>query len=293
MQFSLWPEVLVNSAWLAGIYVLIAMAWTVIFRSTKVFNFATGEFAILGAYIFYWLTSTEGLDWWLALVLSLGFGLILGAATYQTLLKPLTGRPLWAPVTLTMGVAFIVDAVLELLWGDTTRTLPSPTTVHTYKLGGSAFLTSNDIVTMIIALICYGAVLAGFKWLHTGRLMRAAAESPALAAQGGIRVHRTFAIGWALATSIAVLAGVLYGMDTSLAPTDTAIGVLGLTPALIGGLDSVRGVLIGGIVAALMTNFATLYAGGAALDAVTGVVLLLIIAIRPYGIFGTRNVVRV
>ncbi len=192
-----------------------------------------------------------------------------------------------------MGLAFIADAVTDLIWGADAKQVDPPTAVHVYRLSTNATFNTRDVYATIIGAAALSLTLAFFRFSDIGTRMRAAAESPVLASQTGIRVAAVFTLGWAISCGLAAVGGMTFTMTTVLDPTGTTIGLLALTPVLLGGLDGIGGVLIGSIVAALASNFTVIYLGAASIDAMAGVVLLLVLLIRPYGLFGTKAIVRV
>lgn len=284
---------MVSSLPLGALFTAIGLAWVVIFRNTKVLNFASGQFAILGGYIVYVLTGGPGLNWWIAAAIAVAAIACLGATTYTALLRPLAGRPLWSPVILLMGLSFVLDSIISMLWGDRTIHLDSPVPDRVFHLPGNATLNSRDLVAIGGSLSAFLAVFGFLRLSSLGARMRAAAESPLLASQSAINIDRMFALGWAMSASVAAIGGIGYSLTTVLTPTLASIGIVGLTPALLGGLDSVGGVIVGGFGAALVTNMTILYLGAPALNAVAALIVLIVLVVRPFGLFGTPAIERV
>jgi branched-chain amino acid transport system permease protein len=291
MLFHPWPEVLLGSLPLGALYSCLGLAWVIIYRTTRVMNFAIGEFAILAGYIVYSL-STGGMNWWLACVIAVASIAALGGGTYMVLLRPLAGRPLWTPVTVTMGLAFVLDGILAIKWGGMSVVLQIPIHNTVFHLPGSATITMADLLMMGACLLTFLAALLFLRLSPLGLRMRAAAEVPVLASQSGINIDRIFALGWVLSSAAAAVAGIGYGFTTVLDPSLVSIGIIGFTPALLGGIDSVEGVVVGGFITAIVTNFVILYLGADALNAVAAALILLVLFIRPAGIFGSREIGR-
>jgi branched-chain amino acid transport system permease protein len=290
---QIWPELLASTVILAALLTLISLSWVIVYRTTAVLNFAVGQYAIVGSYFVFAILSRAHVAWGLAAAISLACSAALGAFTYFGLLRPLTARPLWAPVILTMGIAFMLDALFSMIWGDQIIFLPLPTTNRTFHLGHGALVNVNDLLTLGAAVVTFLAVLAFMRRTRVGVQMQAAAELPLLASQGGINVDVMFAMGWALSALVAAIGGIAYTLNAPLVPGAVSIGLLGLAPALLGGLDSVEGVVAGSIVAALVSNIASLYLGGGAMDAAAAVLVLVVLLIRPQGLFGIRSVLRI
>jgi branched-chain amino acid transport system permease protein len=290
MNFDLWPETFASSLSLAALYIVLGLSWVVVFRTTKVLNFAVGEFAVIGGYFLFALRT--GLPWLVTVLIALLLAGCVGGATYAVALKPLAGRPHWTPAIVTMGVALMLDSIISIKWSSASVFLTAPFGNHVYSFHG-ALLGTRDLVAIVGAVVALVLVLALLRYTRLGSRMRAAAEHPLLASQSGIRINRLFVVGWGMSAMVAALGGITYAIGTSLTPDAVSIGILGLAPALLGGLDSVGGVLIGGIVAALAVNFTVLYIGSGASDMVSALLVLVVLLIKPTGIFGTKDILRV
>lgn len=289
----LYADILVNSIDLAAIYLLLSLGWVIVYRATGILNFAYGQFVMVGAYLYYELVVVAHLPWWIALLLALGLGAALSAAAFLGLLRPVTGQPLFAQVVLTMGLAVVISSVASMIWGPNAYVLPQPFTNHTYHLFAGATITLLDIGTAAIAVAAVVALLALMDKTRLGVHMRASAESPLLASQGGINVAFIAALSWALAGILCTLGGIAYSQQSLVSSGVSDIGLIGIAPALLGGLDSIKGALVGSIVVALAQNFGVLWFGGNAGNVSVYVVILLVLLVRPTGMFGEREVRRV
>jgi branched-chain amino acid transport system permease protein len=286
-------QVLVNSIPLAGIYLLLSLGWVVIYRATGLLNFAHGQFVMLGAYIYYFLFVTYGLPWWLALVIALGLGGAASALAFLGLLRPVTGQPLFAQIVLTMGLSIVLTSVVSLIWGSTPRTLVPPFQNHVFHLGGPITITLIDLCTAALAVLAVIALQLISGKTRLGVQMRASAESPLLASQSGINVNLIAALSWAIAGALITLGGVAYSQQSLLSPGVADLGLRGIAPALLGGLDSVKGTLIGSVVVALAQNFGVLWFGGQAADVSAYVLIFIVLIVRPTGLFGAREIRRI
>lgn len=289
-----YPSLAASSIMLAAVYVPVALSWTLIFRATKVLNFATGQFLLLGTYFYYAMAGQFHWPWYEALPGSLVAIAALGAICYATLLRPLTGLDLFGPVILMLGVGIVITNVTAVIWGPSNLILPEVFTDHNYHLPGGIVLDTIRIAAFVIALLCIAFLLLILRYTRLGVLMKAAAEHPTLASQSGIRISVIYAVGWAVACILGTLAGITYAYTNILgAPLATEVGNLGIAPALIGGLGSVPGAIVGGLLVGFAETLGTAFFGGAAADAVVWVILLCILIFRPQGILGTPLVERV
>ena len=293
MNLDLVPNAFASALVLTGIYTVIALAWVILIRSTRVFNFATGQFVLLGAYVFYWLSVTQRLPLIVSVVLTCLLLAIFGAIVYVSMLRPLTGRGVFAPVILTLGLAIVLTRAVGLIWGPNTRTLRKPFTNHSHRLPGNAVINDYGLTTLAVSILLFVAILTLLRHTQWGIRVRAAAESPLLASQSGINIDRAFIAGWSISAIAAVMAGVSFAYTTVVSASVSDIGLRGIAPALVGGLDSVAGVLPGAFIVASVENIAVLWLGEQARDAAAMMVLLVVLAIRPTGLFGTPEVRRV
>ncbi|MPY91868.1 MAG: hypothetical protein GEV08_02050 [Acidimicrobiia bacterium] len=293
MSFDVLPDVLVSSIVLASTYALVALGWVFIFRATGILNFATGQFLVLGAYFFFWTSIQLELPFWLALPIALLMIAALGALVYLGTLRPLAGQPMFSPIMVTLGLSIIMTSAMTIIWGAQSRVLTPPMDNNTYQLPGDAVITTFGIITIAVALMVYGALMSFLRLSKRGIQMRATAENPLLASQRGINVDVIFVIAFAVAVSAAALAGLSYSFSNILAPSAVALGLRGLAPALIGGMDSIGGALIGSVVVAFIETAAVTQWGGDIKDMAAFLVLLVALAVRPYGLFGTPEIRRV
>jgi branched-chain amino acid transport system permease protein len=278
---------------LAGIYALAALGFVIIYRATGVFNFAQGEFMMLGAYLTYFVTATTPLPIWMAALLALLGILIIGVAIFLLIVRPLTGQPLFAVIIVTMGVSIFLRAVVGLVAGPTPFFLSNPFAGIVISLGQFGFLPAFDLFAFIVTLVTYGAVIVFLRFSPIGLEMRAAAESPALAGQRGVNLTLVFAVSWGIAALVAAVAGAVYAGRTAVSPGIAGLGMSAFPAALVGGFDSVGGTLIGAFVVAMAETAAIMIWGAESKDVVAAAILLGVLMIRPYGLFGTPQVLRI
>jgi branched-chain amino acid transport system permease protein len=285
---------LVDSVSVAGIYALSALSWVLLYRTTRLMNLANGQFLLLGTYLFASFLVQWGLPFPVALlacVVAIG---IVGVIVYATMLRRLAGQGEFTIVILTLGLAAVVTSLTTMIWGNQDRVLPTTITSRTLHLPLNATITTYDIIVIVVAIVLVGVATLFIDHLPFGLSMRAAAENPVLASQSGIRVGRVLAIGWALSLIAATLSGIAYSYVNVLSPDiSEQLGLLGLAPAFVGGLDSIPGVLIGGLIVALCQTFAGAYVSSGSQDAVAWLLMLIFLLLRPQGLLGSQRVERV
>lgn len=293
------PNALVSGLVLAGIYVVVGLAWVLLFRATKILNFGTAQFIVLGAYLYYLMSGGVHLPPWAAIAGAVVVMGLIGAAIQIGLMSRLAGTQAhavghapFAPVILTFGIAAVVQHVVTMIFGREAVSLTAPIPTRTIQLPGHIAITADGIFVWAIAIVLMVSTILLIRYSRWGIQMRAAAENAILASQSGINVSSVFIMGWAAASAIAGLAGISYSFSTVLTPDLANIGLRGLAPVIVGGMDSVAGVVPGAIIVALSENLLVLVFGEGVRDAAVMVVLLIFLSIRPTGLFGSADIRR-
>lgn len=292
MNFGLLPDILTAAVVLSGIYVLIALAWVIVFYAAHLVNFATGEMLVIGGFGVA-TAMTEGFSYSVAVLSSLVVVALIGAGIYVGLLRPLAGHTLLTPVIVTFGAAVVLQGLILLVWGSSPRFIDAPGSDLAFSLPGGITLTALGLVIPVVALIVYFGALLVTNGTSVGLRMRAAHESALLASQRGIHIYTIFAIAFTLATVLAALAGILHTQRSVVSWSIIPMGIKGLVPALIGGLDSIKGVLPGALIVGFAESLAVLNFGARFSDVTVFTLLLLVLLVRPSGLFGTIHAQRV
>jgi branched-chain amino acid transport system permease protein len=280
-------------------YALVALGFVIIYKATGVINFAQGAFVALGAYLAYNFSTTWGMPFALAVPLAIAVAAMFGMAIERVVLRRVVGRPAVAVIMITVGLLFVMDQLITTIWGDRTLDLADPWGISTVSVGG-VVLAVTDLWTIVLAGAVVGAFFAFFRYSGLGLAMRATAIDQEAAMARGISVRRVFAASWAISAGVAALAGVTLAAGP--ARLNPAVGLVALAafPAMIlGGLDSPSGAVLGGMIIGvsqvLTQGYQPEYAAwlGNNFHAVMPyVVMVLILMVRPYGLFGTRQVRR-
>jgi len=268
------------------IYGLVALGFVLIYKATELVNFAQGDLLMLGAFTCYMLVVWYGVGYWLAFVLAVAAVAVFGAVLDATVLRRVIGQPQFALVMLTIGLAAMFRAFASITWGSEIYTLPTPFSAKATRIGGVA--VSHEYVSIIVGtvLLC-GALYAFFTFTRVGVAMQAASQNQLAAYYMGIPVKRMFSLIWTISAGVAAIAGVL------LAPVsliDINLGFIGLkafSAAVLGGFGSIPGALVGGVTIGLIELFSGVYLPQGFKDVAAYVVLLLVLAVRPQGMFGT------
>jgi branched-chain amino acid transport system permease protein len=267
------------------IYGLVALGFVLIYKATELVNFAQGDLLMLGAFVCYMFVVWYDISYWPAFALAIAIVGAFGALLDATILRRVIGQPQFAVVMLTIGLGAMFRSFASIVWGSEIYTLPTPFSARSTMLGGVA--VSHEYVSIIVGTVILCGVLYGF-FTHTklGVAMQAASQNQLAAYYMGIPVKLVFSLIWAISAGVAAIAGVL------LAPVsliDVNIGFIGLkafAAAVLGGFGSIPGALVGGITIGLIELFSGRYLAAGFKDVAAYVVLLLVLAIRPQGMFG-------
>jgi branched-chain amino acid transport system permease protein len=239
-----------------AIYGAVALALVLIWRSTRVVNFAQGAMLMITTFIASAVINSSG-SYVLALLVALGSGFVLGAVVERVVVRPVEGAPPLNPVILTLGLYTLLVAVAGMIWGNTPRSFPAAFSLRGYKVGGTTLLfTPNDtFIVLVVIAVAVGLALL-FRATTLGLRLRASAFAPEVARLLGVRVGRMLTLGWALAATVGALAGVLVAPSVFLGPNSfDPILIIGFVAAVLGGLDSPPGAVIGGLVLGLALSY--------------------------------------
>ena len=282
-------DLTLNGISTGAIYAAVALALVLIWRATRILNFAQGAMLMITTFIASAVIHSSG-SYVLGLVVALVCGLVLGAVVERVLVRPVESASPLNAVILTLGLYTALVAVSGMIWGNQTRSFPAAFSLRGYKVGGTTLLfTPNDtfIVLIVIAVAALLALL--FRATSLGLRMRAAAFAPEVARLLGVRVGNMFTIGWALAAMAGSLAGVLVAPSSFLGPnTFDPILISGFVAAVLGGLDSPPGALLGGLLLGLALSYVAGYEGSALVPLAALVILLVVLMVRPGGLFAVQ-----
>jgi branched-chain amino acid transport system permease protein len=278
-----------------AIYASLALALVLIYRATDVVNFAQGEMATFATYI-AWSLMDNGMSYWPAFALTLVLAFLGGAAVERTIIRPVENRPEIVIVIVTIGLLIALNGLTGWIWGAEVKAFDSPFPNTTTEIGGVT-LSIQDLGTLGVCLVTVVLLWAFFRFTTLGLVMRAVANNPSASRLMGIRVGWMLALGWGLASVLGAVAGMMAAPTVFLDPSMMLIVLIyAFAAAVLGGIDSPVGAVVGGLLLGVIINLLGVYVDFVGSDlrlpAALGV-LLLVLLIRPQGLFGHVAVRRV
>ncbi|MCA9951297.1 MAG: branched-chain amino acid ABC transporter permease [Anaerolineales bacterium] len=315
MNWQLLPQFAITGLLNGGPIALIALGIVLVYKSSEIFNFAEGQMLLIGTLSTWWFAAELGLPLWLAIICGLAVAAGLGLLIERLALRPLTGQPLLAIILMTLAIGQFLQGVAILIFGTTQRNFPVIFDItNPYKISLPFVYNGNNIVVIlrqnlvwsfVVAMICVIVLWLFFQYTRTGLSMRATAEDHETAQSVGIRINRVFGLSWALAGIIATIGGILIatasGLDLSL-----PVVVLAAFPAvLLGGLESIPGAVVGSLLISLAVSLVALPNNDFVLgpqaaqtirnsaEIVPYIILLIVLIIRPDGLFGQKRIERI
>jgi branched-chain amino acid transport system permease protein len=277
-----------------AIYAAVALALVLIWRATRIVNFAQGAMLMITTFIASAIINGGG-SYVVGFIVALAAGLVFGALVERVLIRPVEGAPPLNAVIVTLGLYTLLIAAAGMIWGNQPRAFPAAFSLRGYRVGGTTLLFTPDDTFIVVVVLVVAVLLALlFRRTALGLQMRAAAFAPEVARLLGTRVGRMFTLGWALAAVAGSLAGVLVAPSVFLGPNNfDPILISGFVAAVLGGLDSPPGAVIGGIVLGLALSYVSGYEGSALAPLAALLILVLVLMVRPSGLFSAARERRV
>lgn len=285
-----------NGALLGLLYALVAMGFVVIYRASKVFNMATGEMLVLGAFLVWWAVASRGMHPAVGIVAALTLAVLVGLAIERLFFRRMIGESVFSMIMVTIGLLILTRGLVLVIWGPQERAFPALIPLEPLILGEMIVpraLAAAGVVAVVFAL--------GLHWFfnrsRAGLAMSAVAEDHQIALAMGISVRRSIAFAWALGGVLSVVSSIVYLSGKSLTFLSSEIGFAALPVALLAGLESIRGLLLAGVIVGVVQGLASAYIdpliGGNAASVVPYIFMLVVLAVRPNGMFGWKRIERV
>ncbi|MGO1398250.1 MAG: branched-chain amino acid ABC transporter permease [Brevibacterium yomogidense] len=275
-----------------AILALAALGFVLIYKATGVINFAQGEFLLIGAYSFYTAFVVMQLPIVLALLVGVLVAVVVGVVVERFILRPMVGQSHISIIMVTIGLASVLSALVQMFYGTQPRSMPPILPRGSVSILGGT-VPVNRLWAIVICAVVLGLLTWFFQKSRHGVAMRAVADDQQAAMTVGISVRRVFAMSWALAAISALIAGVTLADITTVEMNIVNFGLLVFPVVIMGGLDSVPGTIVGGLTIGLVTQFVSGYMDPGLAEIVPYLVLVLVLLVRPYGVFGEKRIERV
>ena len=284
-------EIVLAGLGAGGLYALTGLAFVMIYKATRVVNLAIGEMLMIGAYLCFGLATAMNMPMWLAILVAVIGSGVAGATLERVAIRPMLGESPISVFMVTVGLASILVGVVELIWTSEPRRLPEfmPSTP---VMIGEAFVPPKVFYGFLVAAVLIGVALAVFRFWRGGVALRATASDQQAAYSMGINVPKVFSLSWTVAAMIAAVAGVIVGAVGGISSTMGVFGLSVLVVVIVGGLDSVLGALVAGLFIGVVESLAGGFLGGEFKLLATFMILIVVLLVRPYGLFGTHEIER-
>ncbi len=287
-------DLTLNGISTGAVYAAVGLALVLIWRATRIVNFAQGGMLMITTFIAYAVVNAGG-SYVLAVFVAIACGLTLGAVVERILIRRVEDAPPINAVIVALGLLVLLQSVAGMIWGNTPKSFPAAFSIHGFRVGHTTLLFApNDL--FIVLLVIGVAVSLGllFRYTSVGLRMRAAAFQPEVARLLGVRVGRMLTLGWALAALVGSVAGVLVAPSVFVGPnTFDPILIFGFTAAILGGLDSPLGAVVGGIALGLALSYVSGYWGSSMVTLGALAILVVVLMVRPQGLFSVAQERRV
>ncbi len=279
------------------VYALIAIGFVIILKCSEVFNIAQGHFVLMGGYLGYTVLVPLGLPIWAALLLAIATAAVMGVAIERLMLRPLVGQPVLAVVMMTIALSTVLGGLATLIWGAEYKTYHGllPTLNLTV---GAVSIPSESLIGLIVSVVCVALLMLLFRYTKIGLAMRATAEDLQVVQSVGVKVTTVYAVSWIIASVVGVIGGILLGGVSGVNMDLANIGLKAFAVVLLGGVDSIGGSILAGVILGMLENVAAGYLdpllpGGGLAQVFPFFIMIVVLIFRPYGLFGLARIERV
>jgi branched-chain amino acid transport system permease protein len=289
---SVAPQVIEGSIVSGSVYGLVGIGFALLFRASKVLSFCQGGFMLVGAFVFYDLEQSNSRPFLLAALITVAIVAALSALVYFIVFARVAARESFATSVATIGLGGVLQAVIAIKFGTAPLTLPNVVSAHAYRWLG-AVVPIADLVAVGLAAFATLMLLVILRFTPLGLRMNAVADNASLAVHLGVSASRIATAAWGLAGATAALAGIAFSLRSSVDPVGVSnVGLLAFPAIILGGLDSVGGALLGGLLLAAIQNTVQAIWGSGWVNLISFSVMLGLLLLRPSGMFGKSEVVR-
>lgn len=297
MNFELLTQLIVNGLIVGLLYGVVGMCFVLVYKSTQIVNFAQGEFLLIGAWICWALLIYLQLPFIVGFLLTMVFMAVFGILLQMIVLRPMIGEPIISVIMVTIGLSIFFQALMKWIFGVSAQSFPKVFETESIQILGLNIEVAY-LMSTVIALIIMVAFYLFFKYSKYGLAMRATAFDQQIAQSLGISVKQVFAMSWGIAATVSATAGVVIAMVSGVSSSLSMMGIKVFPAVILGGLDSIVGAIVGGLIIGVLENVAEFFDSqylqiGNMYDIAPFYVLLIILWFKPYGLFGTKDIERI
>ena len=282
---------------LGMVYALVAIGFVIILKCSEAFNIAQGHFVMIGGYLGYTFLVTFGLPIWATLVMAIVVAILMGLLIERLALRPLVGQPVLAVVMMTIALATVFEGLATLIWGGEYKTYHGLLPTLTLKVSGIS-IPSESLIGLIVSIVTVAILLLLFRYTKIGLAMRATAEDLQVVQSVGIKATTVYAVSWIIACVVGVIGGILLGGVSGVMIPLATIGLKAFAVVLLGGVNSIGGAIVAGIILGVLENVAAGYLdpllpGGGLAQVFPFIVIIIMLIFKPYGLFGLVRIERI
>ena len=289
-------QLVIQGLAVGSVYALVALGFVLIYKASSVINFAQGELLMVGAYVCLALLTTFQVPFWAAFFLTMAFSVTLALLIERLVLRPMIGEPAISIIMITIGLSLVLKSSVAAIWGVEIKAFPSIFPETPLRVG-EIIVSQVYVYTFLASMVFLVLFALFFKYSRMGIAMRATANSNQVALSMGISVKKVFAISWCVAAVVSAVGGILIGNINGVNITLSSVGLKVFPAVILGGLDSIPGAVLGGLIIGVLENLSGGYLdqlfGGGVKEVAPFVVLVIILMVKPYGLFGTEEIERV
>jgi branched-chain amino acid transport system permease protein len=273
---------------MSALYAIMASGFVVIYRASRVLNFAYGDVILLAGYLASAMTGFIGWSSIIALMIILFAAFLFGLIIYALLIRPMAGQPAYSTIILTVALGILMQAFSILTWRGQMKTIRLPWRAY-IALPGGLRLSSTEIIIILTAIVFFGALFSFYRFSKIGRQMRAAAENPLLASQRSVNIYFVTGLAWAISIFSAGLTAILSGANYGVSLFMSHVALKAFAVALVGGLDSLGGIIPAAFLIALAELTANTYVNPRLANTIPFIIMILVLMTRPWGFLGTEE----
>lgn len=283
---------------LGMVYALIAIGFVIILKCSKAFNIAQGQFVMIGGYLGFTFLVTFHLPVWGALIVAIGCAILMGLVVERLALRPLVGQSVLAIIMMTIALGVVLEGIATLVWGGEYKAYHGVLPTFTLQIG-EVSVPPESLIGIVVSVVAVILLMLLFRYTKSGLAMRATAEDEQVVRASGVRVTNVYAFSWVIAAVVGVISGILLGGVSGVSPGLVEAGMRALAVVLLGGIDSIGGAIIAGIMLGMLENIAAGYldpllpSGGGLANVFPFVVMIIVLIFRPHGLFGLARIERV